>query len=95
MARTTLARAAAALVAAVAIGGLCAAGSMAQESQGSTVTVGGGVTGVEAGGIQVVAPGVTIDGGDVTNDTGIGVIIGGGSSVGATSGGDENASVTE
>ena len=95
MARRTLARAAAALAVAVSIGGLSAAGSMAQESQGSTVMVGSGVTGVEAGGVLVVAPGITIDGGDVTNETGIGVIIGGGSSVGATSGGDENASVSE
>ena len=37
----------------------------------------------------------TIDGGTVANETGLGVIIGGGSSSGASIGGDTNAAVDE
>ena len=70
-------------------------GALAQEYQGSTVTVGGGSGGVAAGEIVVVAPGVTISGGEVLNETGIGVVSGGGASVGDAAGGGDNASLTE
>lgn len=93
MAGTMRMRAAAVLALIAAVSALTAPGGLAQESQGATVTVGGGSNGVESGHVVVVAPGVTIDAGDVTNDTGIGVIIGGGSSAGTTDGGDANASV--
>jgi hypothetical protein len=71
------------------------AGAQAQDYLGSVVTVGGEQSGVEGGSTVVIAPGVTISGGDVVNETGIGVIISGGSSVGGAGGGDTNASVVE
>ena len=49
----------------------------------------------EGGDVLVLAPGVTISGGDVTNETGIGVVIGGGTSAGAAPGGGTNSSVVE
>jgi hypothetical protein len=72
-----------------------ASGALAQEYLGSTVSIGGGVSGVGDGDIVVMAPGVTISGGEVSNSTGIGVNSGGGSSIGAATGGDTNASLTE
>ena len=60
----------------------------------STVTI-GGTTGVEVGDVLVLAPGVTISDGDVTNETGIGVVIGGGTSAGSAPGGGTNASAPE
>ncbi len=84
-----------ALGVAMSIAGVGATGAFAQESLGSTVSVGGGISGVEGGDVAVVAPGVTLSGGDVVNATGIGVAAGGGSSIGATSGGDDSAAVVE
>jgi hypothetical protein len=92
---TTRLRAASAVaVAAVALG-IGSIGTLAQESQGSTVTIGGGTGGVSSGDVVVVAPGVTISGGEVLNETGIGVVTGGGASVGDAAGGGDNASLTE
>ena len=67
----------------------------AQDDIGSTVTIGEGVSAVEAGDVAVPAVGVTISAGEVSNETGIGVIIVGGSSVGSSTGGGTNASITE
>jgi hypothetical protein len=69
--------------------------ALAQDYQGSVVTIGGGTTGVAGGDVQVIAPGVIISGGEVTNSTGIGVDSGGGSSIGAATGGSESAAVVE
>ncbi len=84
-------------VAALAIVAVAAAasGALAQDSIGSTVTIGGGTSGVGGGDVIVIAPGVTIDGGDVVNETGIGVASGGGASIGAATGGGDNASLVE
>ena len=68
---------------------------MAQDEVGSTVTIGGGTSGVGGGEVVVLAPGVTISGGEVINETGIGVLSGGGSSIGAAPGGGENATDVE
>jgi hypothetical protein len=95
MANTALRRTAAALAIAATVVGIGATGALAQDYAGSTVTIGGGVTDVEADDVLVLAPGVTISGGDVTNETGIGVIIGGGTSAGSAPGGGTNASVVE
>ncbi len=84
----------AAIVATVAVG-VSAFGTLAQENQGSSVTFGGGISGVGGGTSVTIAPGVTISGGDVSNSTGIGVLAGGGSSIGATTGGDNSAAVVE
>jgi len=81
-------------VATVAVG-FNAFGSLAQENQGSSVSFGGGISGVGGGATVTIAPGVTISGGDVSNSTGIGVLAGGGSSIGATTGGDNSAVVVE
>ena len=75
--------------------GVVAPSTDAQEYLGSTVTVGGGASSIDVDDIVVFAPGVTISGGDVTNETGIGVIIGGGSSIGSVTGGDTNGSIVE
>ena len=83
-------------IAATAImGGVIAPSAGAQEYLGSMVTVGGGASPVDVDDIVVLAPGLTIDGGDVTNETGIGVLILGGSSIGSVPGGGANASVAE
>jgi hypothetical protein len=94
MAKRALRRTAAALAVAATAVGLGTTGALAQDYAGSTVTI-GGTTGVEVGNVLVLAPGVTIDGGDVSNETGIGVIIGGGTSAGSAPGGGTNASVAE
>jgi hypothetical protein len=65
------------------------------QDYGSTVTTGGGVTGVANGDVVAVAPNVIISGGDVSNTTGIGVDSGGGSSIGATTGGDDSAAAVQ
>ena len=88
-------RTGAAVALALAATGFVATGGLAQEYLGSAVTVGGDVTGVQNGEVVVLAPGVTISGGDVVNATGIGVDSGGGSSIGASTGGDTNAATTE
>ena len=95
MANTALRRTAAAIAIAATVVGFGATGALAQDYAGSTVTVGGGTTGVEVGDVLVLAPGVTISGGDVSNETGIGVVIGGGTSAGSAPGGGTNASVAE
>ena len=84
------------VIAAVAILGAASAPStVAQEYVGSTVTVGGSDSPIDIDEIVVLAPGVTISGGDVTNQTGIGVASSGGSSIGAVPGGGLNASIVE
>lgn len=95
MATMALRRTAAALAIAATVVGTGATGALAQEYASSTVTIGGGTTGVEVGDVLVLAPGVTISGGDVSNETGIGVVIGGGTSAGSAPGGGTNASVAE
>ena len=94
MAKLALRRTAAALTIAGTVIALGATGAVAQAYIDSTVTI-GGTTGVEIGDVLVLAPGVTIDGGDVSNETGIGVIVGGGTSAGTVPGGGTNASVAE
>ena len=84
-----------AIAAAAVLAGAGAPSVVAQEYLGSTVTVGGGVTPIDVGDIVALAPGVTIDGGDVTNVTGIGVLITGGSSIGSVPGGGTNVSIVE
>ncbi|MFN8660608.1 MAG: hypothetical protein U0075_01875 [Thermomicrobiales bacterium] len=87
-----------AAVAVVAGGMLAAAGAgaaMAQDNLGSVVTIGGGVSGVQGGTSVILAPGVTINGGEVGNSTDIGVLSGGGSSVGASTGGDDSLAASE
>ena len=88
-------QAATALALAATLAGIGAAGAMAQEYLGSEVTVGGDAAGVGFGDVAVLAPGVTISGGNVVNETGIGVVSGGGSSIGASTGGNESAAVVE
>lgn len=70
-------RSGAALALALIATGFAANVGLAQEYNGSAVTVGGDVTGVQNGEVVVLAPGVTISGGDVVNATGIGVDSGG------------------
>jgi hypothetical protein len=92
---SALRRTAAALAIAATLVGIGANGALAQEYAGSTITVGDGTSGIDAGEVLVLAPGVTISGGDVSNATGIGVVIGGGTSAGSATGGGTNASVAE
>ena len=94
MARFALRRAAAALLIAATLVGLGATGALAQEYAGSTVTA-GGATADDGGDVLALAPGVTISDGEVTNETGIGVVISGGTSAGAAPGGGADASVVE
>ena len=87
-----------AAIAVVAGGMLAVAGSgaaMAQDNLGSAVTIGGGVSGVQGGTSVILAPGVTISGGEVGNTTDIGVLLGGGSSIGASTGGDDSLAANE
>ena len=87
-----------AAIALVAGGMLAVAGSgavMAQDNLGSVVTIGGGISGVQGGTTIIMAPGVTISGGEVGNSTDIGVLSGGGSSIGASTGGDESLAASE
>ena len=95
MARMARRRTAAALALAATVVSLGATGALAQDYSGSTVTTGGATAGVEAGDIVTLAPGVTIDSGDVSNATGIGVVIGGGTSAGSAPGGVTNAAAPE
>jgi hypothetical protein len=91
MASKAMRRSSAALAIAATMVGIGATGALAQESVDSTITI-DGTTGGEVGGVLVLAPGVTISDGDVTNETGIGVVIGGGTSAGSAPGGGTNAS---
>jgi hypothetical protein len=95
MARMARRRTAGALALAATVVGLGATGALAQDYSGSTVTTGGATVGVEAGDIVTLAPGVTIDSGDVSNATGIGVVIGGGTSTSSAPGGGTNAAAPE
>ncbi len=88
-------RTAAALLIAATVVGIGAMGALAQDYSGSTVTTGSGTTGVEVGDVLTLAPGVSISAGDVSNETGIGVVIGGGTSAGSAPGGGTNASALE
>ncbi len=88
-------RVAGALAFAIAAFGIGSAAAVAQSELGSTVTIGGGTSSVGDGDVVVIAPGVTISGGEVLNETGIGVIIEGGASIGAATGGGDNASLVE
>jgi hypothetical protein len=95
MTSITLRRGVIALALAMTAAGIGASATTAQEYLGSAVTVGGGTNGVGHGDVVVVAPGVTISGGDVSNGTDIGVDSGGGSSIGTTAGGSDSAAVVE
>ncbi len=95
MTHTNQLRTVGAIAIAAAALGIGTIGTLAQDYQGSTVTVGGGTGDVGSGDVVVVAPGVTISGGEVLNETGVGVASGGGASVGAATGGGDNASLTE
>src|SRR5215212_10546848 len=75
MARMAMRRTAAALALAATVVGIGATGALAQDYPGSTITTGGGTTADEVGDVLTLAPGVTINSGDVSNETGIGVII--------------------
>jgi hypothetical protein len=86
-------RTAAAILVVAMVIGMSATGAWAQEYAGSTVTTGN--TGDEGGAVLVLAPGVTINDGDVSNETGIGVVINGGTSAGDAPAGGTNASVVE
>lgn len=78
------------------VAGLGASGALAQDGLGANVTIGnGGISAVGDGVTTILAPGVTISGGDVSNSTGIDVLSGGGSSIGATTGGNDSAAVVE
>jgi hypothetical protein len=94
MALVALRRTAVALLIVATVVGLGATKALAQEYAGSTITI-GGTTADEVGDIPELTPGVTISVGEVSNETGIGVVINGGTSAGATPGGGTNASVAE
>jgi hypothetical protein len=85
----------AALALAATLAGIGATGALAQDYTGAMITTGSGTTAVEVGDVVTLAPGVTISGGDVSNQTGIGVVIGGGTSAGSTPGGGTNAAAVE
>lgn len=88
-------RIALAFTAATIVAGSGALTVSAQENLGAAVTIGdGGISGV-GGDTVILAPGVTISGGEVTNATGIDVLSGGGSSIGASTGGDDSAAIVE
>jgi len=87
-------RTVAAILIAAMVAGIGATAALAQDYAGSTVST-GGTTADEVGDVLVLAPGVTISDGDVSNETGIGVVISGGTSTGAAPGGGSDASVVE
>lgn len=95
MARMAMRRSAAALALAATVVGMGATGALAQDYSGSTITTGAGTIGVEGGDVLALAPGVTISAGDVSNQTGIGVLIGGGTTAGSAPGGGTNAAAPE
>jgi len=88
-------RTATALGLAATLVGIGATGALAQDYSGSTVTTGDATTGAEVADVVTLAPGVTIDTGDVSNATGIGVAIGGGTTAGSAPGGGTNAAAPE
>lgn len=95
MARMAMRRSAAALALAATVVGMGATGALAQDYSGSTITTGAGTTSVDGGDVLALAPGVTISAGDVSNQTGIGVLIGGGTTAGSAPGGGTNAAAPE
>ena len=95
MTSSTRLRFAGAITASAILAAVVAPAADAQEYLGSTVTIGGGTSPIDVGDISSLAPGVTIDGGDFTNETGIGVLITGGSSIGSVPGGVTNVSIVE
>src|SRR5215210_4811076 len=95
MARMATRRTATALGLAATLVGIGATGALAQDYSGSTVTTGDATTGAEVADVVTLAPGVTIDTGDVSNATGIGVAIGGGTTAGSAPGGGTNAAAPE
>ena len=95
MTRMAMRRTAAALALAATVVGVGATGALAQEYADSTVTTSDSTTGAEVGDIIILVPGVTITSGDVSNQTGIGVDLSGGSSVGSSPGGGTNAVAPE
>ena len=95
MTRMAMRRTAAALALAAMAVGIGPTGALAQDYSGSTVTTGDGTTGIEGGDVLALVPGVTISAGDVSNQTGIGVLIGGGTSAGSAPGGGTNAAAPE
>lgn len=88
-------RAAFALIAGGVLATAGGSAALAQDNLGSVVTIGGGISGVAGGTTIIMAPGVTIDGGDVGNSTDIGVLSGGGSSIGASTGGSDSVAASE
>jgi hypothetical protein len=94
MARMAMRRTAAALALVATVVGTGATGAIAQDYSGSTRT-NGGTTGVEVGDVLTLPPGVTISAGDVSNETGVGVVIAGGTSAGSAPGGGTNAAAPE
>ena len=95
MTKLAMRRTAAALALVTTVVGMGATGALAQDYSGSTITIGGGTTDVEVGNVMTPAPGVTISAGDVSNETGVGVVIGGGTSAGSAPGGGTNAAAPE
>jgi len=71
--------------------GVGATKAFAQDYTGPAITT----VGTTDGDILVPASGVTINSGEVSNATGIGVIISGGTSAGTTPGGGTNAAAGE
>ena len=94
MATAALRRTAAALLIVSIMVGLGATRALAQDYAGSTVTT-GDTSADEVGDVLALAPGVTISDGEVINETGIGIVISGGTSAGAAPGGGTDASVVE
>jgi hypothetical protein len=94
MATAALRRTAAALLIVAIVVGLGATRALAQDYAGSTVTT-GDTSADEVGDVLALAPGVTISDGEVINETGIGIVISGGTSAGAAPGGGTDASVVE
>ena len=86
-------RIAAALLIAAPLVGTGATRALAQDDAGAMITSGAATGDVGDG--SVLAPGVTISSGEVSNETGIGVVISGGTSAGVTPGGGTNATVAE
>ena len=94
MATAALRRTAAALLIVAIVVGLGATRALAQDYAGSTVTT-GDTSADEVGEVLALAPGVTISDGEVVNETGIGIVISGGTSASAAPGGGTDASVVE
>ena len=95
MVRVAIRQAAAALGLAATVVGVGATGALAQDYSDSMITTSAGTTSVEGGDVLALAPGVTISAGDVSDQTGSGVLIGGGTSAGSAPGGGTNTAAPE